>query len=153
MLPKEAQLASRSKSNFGSSGGPGAMPVQFKFRGELNFRTLLNVTTPCSRARVKGAIFEQARISDTATDLALEDAETGGDLDEQVLLVPDALVQVIVRRTPLQSRGGAETSLALIQPSSSRVPGTTLEAERHQEDLAIDRMVEQQDAMAHALSA
>mmetsp|Transcript_103806 Transcript_103806/g.289118 ORF Transcript_103806/g.289118 Transcript_103806/m.289118 type:complete len:534 (+) Transcript_103806:107-1708(+) len=119
------------------------MPVQFKFRGEKAFRSLLNVTTPCTLQRVRNAIYEQARISDATTDLALEDSGTGGALDPRTLLVQDALVQVIVRRTPVQSRPTEQPAAAvqLDRTSSS----TVLEAERSEEDLAIDRVVEQHD--------
>lgn len=125
------------------------MPVQFKFRGEKAFRSLLNVTTPCTQQRVKNAIYEQARISDATTDLALEDFSSGAALDPRTLLVQDALVQVIVRRTPVQSRPdpGPGSSVQLDGPS-----GSVLASE---EDLAIDRVVEQHDpsAVGIALSA
>lgn len=93
------------------------MPVQFKFRGEKAFRGLLNVTTPCTLQRVKNAIYEQARISDSMMDLALEDPITGEALDPLVLLVQDALVQVVVRRTPIHSRN------AMAPPASVPGPG------------------------------
>jgi len=119
------------------------MPVQFKFRGEKAFRSLLNVTTPCTLQRVKNAIYEQARISDATTDLALEDSANGTALDPRTLLVQDSLVQVIVRRTPVQSRpeGGQPSSAVQLGGAT----GSVLEAERLEEDLAIDRVVEQHD--------
>lgn len=116
------------------------MPVQFKFRGEKAFRGLLNVTTPCTLQRVKNAIYEQARISDSMMDLALEDPITGEALDPLVLLVQDALVQVVVRRTPIHSRN------AMAPPASVPGPGPVnalVEAEHEEEDSAIDRVVEQ----------
>mmetsp|Transcript_38151 Transcript_38151/g.105117 ORF Transcript_38151/g.105117 Transcript_38151/m.105117 type:complete len:561 (-) Transcript_38151:162-1844(-) len=112
------------------------MPVQFKFRGEKVFRGLLNVTTPCTLQRVKNAIYEQARISDQSTDLELEDAATGVAIDPRTLLVQDSLVQVVVRRTPVQSRPAA--SLAIMAPLDDT-------AEKLEEELAIDRVVEQHD--------
>mmetsp|Transcript_12427 Transcript_12427/g.38775 ORF Transcript_12427/g.38775 Transcript_12427/m.38775 type:complete len:531 (-) Transcript_12427:98-1690(-) len=128
------------------------MPVQFKFRGEKAFRSLLNVTTPCTLQRVKNAIYEQARISDATTDLALEDSSTGTALDPRTLLVQDALVQVIVRRTPVQSRPEGQTGSAVQLDGPT---GSVLEAERLEEDLAIDRVVEQHNpaGMSLALSA
>lgn len=113
------------------------MPVQFKFRGEKSFRGLLNVTTPCTLQRVKNAIYEQARISDQTTDLALEDPGTGGVLAARKLLVQDALVQVIVRRTPVQGRVATVTTLVAVNDG--------LDAEGREEDMAIDRMVDQHD--------
>eukprot|EP00928_Gymnodinium_smaydae_P035013 TRINITY_DN24702_c0_g3_i1.p1 TRINITY_DN24702_c0_g3~~TRINITY_DN24702_c0_g3_i1.p1 ORF type:complete len:486 (+),score=87.54 TRINITY_DN24702_c0_g3_i1:124-1581(+) len=114
------------------------MPVQFKFRGEKAFRVALNVTTPCTLQRVKSAIYEQARINDQTTDLALDNATTGKALEPRALLVPDALVSVIVRRTPMQHRAPS-TALALIdEPADLAVGG-------EEDDLAIDRMVEQHD--------
>jgi len=112
------------------------MPVQFKFRGEKAFRTLLNVTPPCTLQRVKNAIYEQARISERSTDLALEDPASGLALDHRALLVQEALVQVIVRRTPVQNLAAPVVSLAV---TSDDAVGDD------QEDEAIDRMVEQHD--------
>lgn len=116
------------------------MPVQFKFRGEKAFRSLLNVTTPCTLQRVRSAIYEQARISDVTTDLSLEDAAAGGVLEAKALLVQDALVQVVVKRTPVQNRAGGEALALLDVPV---VAGTA--AAQLEEDLAIDRVIEQHD--------
>eukprot|EP00929_Paragymnodinium_shiwhaense_P007487 TRINITY_DN111406_c0_g1_i1.p1 TRINITY_DN111406_c0_g1~~TRINITY_DN111406_c0_g1_i1.p1 ORF type:complete len:532 (-),score=114.95 TRINITY_DN111406_c0_g1_i1:106-1701(-) len=112
------------------------MPVQFKFRGERTFRSLLNVTTPCTLQRVKNAIYEQARISDQSTDLALEDA-SGDSLSSGALLIADALVQIVVRRTPMQSRAAPMVSLAAAVPVD--------EVASREEELAIDRIVEAHD--------
>lgn len=122
------------------------MPVQFKFRGEKAFRTLLNVTTPCTAVRVKNAIYEQARINADQTELSLDDAATGAALDERALLVQDSLVQVVVKRTPVQA-------LAIVAPTLEPDPdlgALVAIPERSRddaEDLAIDRVVEQHDAM------
>jgi len=126
------------------------MPVQFKFRGEKAFRSLLNVTTPCTLLRVKNAIYEQARISDSTTDLALEDSSTGEALDPKVLLVQDSLVQVIVRRTPLQNQGGAPASSSL---SLVGAPQPVLATDVQEEDLAIDRIIEQHDVAGSIVPA
>lgn len=109
------------------------MPVQYKFRGERAFRSLLNVTTPCTVHRVRTAIYEQARISDAQTDLVLEDGESGGPLDPQRLLAQEALVQIVVRRTPVHVRGAAAAGVAAEAPL------------RADEDRAIDSVVEQHD--------
>mmetsp|Transcript_15318 Transcript_15318/g.43816 ORF Transcript_15318/g.43816 Transcript_15318/m.43816 type:complete len:526 (+) Transcript_15318:96-1673(+) len=118
------------------------MPVQFKFRGERAFRGLLNVTTPCTLYRVKNAIYEQARISDETTDLALEDPETGRPLDPAALLVQDALVQVIVCRTP--KAAAIPVATVSLEPAGL-ASDDVLEAERQEEDMAIDRMIDNHD--------
>lgn len=123
------------------------MPVQFKFRGEKAFRSLLNVTTPCTLQRVKNAIYEQARISDSTTDLALDDASTGQALTSQALLVQDVLVKVIVRRSPIKAGSATPQPLAAsVDPglSSSSLPD---------EDVAIDRVIEQHDPTALGMQA
>jgi len=120
-----------------------AMPVQFKFRGEKAFRSLLNVTTPCTLQRVKSAIYEQARISDSSTDLTLDDASTNKALDARALLVPDALVQLVVRRTPFQQD---TLALAMVPFSSTDVSSSAA-----QECLAIDRVVDQHNVNNMAL--
>jgi len=137
------------------------MPVQFKFRGERAFRSLLNVTTPCTLHRVKNAIYEQARISDAETELTLEDSAAGGALEPKALLVQDALVQVVVRRTPIvQGAGGAGGggNAAGGAPAAASAAGaggpsggggsvgSLCAAElRDEEDLAIDRVVDQHE--------
>mmetsp|Transcript_44100 Transcript_44100/g.81068 ORF Transcript_44100/g.81068 Transcript_44100/m.81068 type:complete len:593 (+) Transcript_44100:77-1855(+) len=123
------------------------MPVQFKFRGERSFRSLLNVTTPCTLQRVKTALFEQSRINDQTTDLTLEDGVTGGVFDPNALLVPDALVQVIVRRTPIHA--SIPAALPDLAPDDTPTLASTgivaLVGARQEEDSAIDQMVEQHD--------
>lgn len=118
------------------------MPVQFKFRGEKAFRSLLNVTTPCTLQRVRTAIYEQARISDTTTDLHLDDNATGTTLDPKVLLIQDGLVQVLVRRTP-KAEGQLSGSLAL----------DTVGGLDDDDDLAMDRVVQQHDVSGLGLSS
>lgn len=126
------------------------MPVQFKFKGEKAFRSLLNVTTPCTAVRVKNAVYEQARINEQTTDLFLEDPNTGGALNPKVLLQEDVLVQVVVRRTPVVARGAA-SSLADV--------GSTLRADDQvaaapdDDDLAIDRIGELHNTAGFAPSA
>eukprot|EP00971_Amphidinium_carterae_P316106 6283382-Amphidinium_carterae.1 len=51
--------------------------------GEKNFRTLLNVNTPCTLQSVRNALYEQARISDSQTGLALEDENGAAKSDAQ----------------------------------------------------------------------
>eukprot|EP00438_Fugacium_kawagutii_P003496 Skav218377 [mRNA] locus=scaffold2066:258439:265836:- [translate_table: standard] len=114
------------------------MPVQFKFRGEKAFRSLLNVTTPCTLQRVRTAIYEQARISDSTTDLHLDDS-TGNTLDPKVLLIQDRLVQVLVRRTPK-----AEVQLSGLND---------LDALDDDDELAMDRVVQQHDVSGLGLSS
>ncbi|CAE7215515.1 unnamed protein product [Symbiodinium natans] len=109
------------------------MPVQYKFRGEKAFRSLLNLTTPCTLQRVKSAIYEQARISDTTTDLDLDDNSTGAKLDPKVLLAEGRLVQVLVRRTP-KADGQLSGSL-----------GVDVGGLSDDDDLAMDRVVQQHD--------
>mmetsp|Transcript_72949 Transcript_72949/g.189439 ORF Transcript_72949/g.189439 Transcript_72949/m.189439 type:complete len:539 (+) Transcript_72949:204-1820(+) len=122
------------------------MPVQFKFRGEKAFRSLLNVTTPCTLQRVKTAIYEQARISDSSTDLALDDSATGHAVDPRALLVQDALVQLVVRRTPFpQDPLVAAAQLPAISDGTVAVVAS-------EEDLAIDRIVEQHDVTAMGMT-
>jgi len=110
------------------------MPVYFKFRGERSFRNLQNVLTPCTVQRVKTAIYEQAGISDSATDLALDDASTSAPLQASILMIPESTVRLVVRRVPFKQ--DVETTTPLV---SLDVPNL-LEAE--EEDLAIDRIVE-----------
>ncbi|CAK9099622.1 unnamed protein product [Durusdinium trenchii] len=115
------------------------MPVQFKFRGEKAFRSLLNVTTPCTLQRVRTAIYEQARISDATTDLHLDNNATGTTLDPKALLIEDSLVQVLVRRTP-KAEGQLAGSLSL-------------DAVGDDDDLAMDQVVQQHDVSGLGLSS
>lgn len=133
------------------------MPVQFKFRGEKAFRSLLNVTTPCTLQRVKNAVYEQARISDVTTDLFLDDASTGRPLEPKVLLVEDILVQVLVRRTPKVGDPGATAGLLAIDDDFGDAVVVKKPEKRmiqdDDEDLAIDRIVQQHDLSGLGLSA
>lgn len=122
----------------------GGMPVQFKFRGEKAFRSLLNVTTPCTLQRVKTAIYEQARISDSATDLALDDAATGAAVSAAALFAASALVQLVVRRVPFAQDALAVPAFAAV------VEDDVL---RTEEDMAIDRIVEMHDVTAMGMSS
>eukprot|EP00434_Breviolum_minutum_P027352 symbB.v1.2.024185.t1/scaffold2225.1/size85319/6 len=127
------------------------MPVQFKFRGEKAFRSLLNVTTPgpwpCTLQRVQTAIYEQARISDSTTDLHLDDNRTGTTLDPKALLVQDGFVQVLVRRTPK-----AEGQLSGLQRTSS-LALDPVGGLGDDDDLAMDQVVQQHDVSSLGLSS
>eukprot|EP00931_Biecheleriopsis_adriatica_P061146 TRINITY_DN36761_c0_g2_i1.p1 TRINITY_DN36761_c0_g2~~TRINITY_DN36761_c0_g2_i1.p1 ORF type:complete len:542 (+),score=131.14 TRINITY_DN36761_c0_g2_i1:27-1628(+) len=123
------------------------MPVQFKFRGEKAFRSLLNVTTPCTLQRVKTAIYEQARISDAETDLHLDNNATGTTLDPKVLLIEDSLVQVLVRRTP-KAEGQLGGSLA-VDDFGGDAGGFGVD----DDDLAMDRVMQAHDISSLGLSS
>mmetsp|Transcript_102631 Transcript_102631/g.162151 ORF Transcript_102631/g.162151 Transcript_102631/m.162151 type:complete len:622 (+) Transcript_102631:42-1907(+) len=128
------------------------MPVQFKFRGEKAFRTLLNVSTPCTVLRVKNAIFEQARINPDQTDLQFDDAATGAPFDAKKLMTQDAVVQVVVRRTPIQSLALALPSL---EPDTfgNDVVDTPNASFDLAEDLAIDRVVDEHEQIGQGSSS
>eukprot|EP00927_Polykrikos_kofoidii_P025257 TRINITY_DN22728_c0_g1_i2.p1 TRINITY_DN22728_c0_g1~~TRINITY_DN22728_c0_g1_i2.p1 ORF type:complete len:512 (-),score=81.19 TRINITY_DN22728_c0_g1_i2:247-1782(-) len=115
------------------------MPVQFKFRGEKSYRNLINLTTPCTLQRLHSAVYEQARLSEQSTDLLIEDSTTGAALNPNTLLVPNASIQVIVRRIPVLSRV-LRPAVSAIEPSDD-----ASQAEKSKEDLAIDKMVEKHD--------
>eukprot|EP00439_Symbiodinium_sp_Y106_P085120 s1633_g27.t1 len=119
------------------------MPVQYKFRGEKAFRSLLNLTTPCTLQRVKSAIYEQARISDATTDLDLDDNATGAKLDPKALLLEGRLVQVLVRRIP-KADGQPSGSLAVDDVGGLGVDD---------DDLAMDRVVQQHDVSGLGLAS
>ncbi|CAE8630472.1 unnamed protein product, partial [Polarella glacialis] len=123
------------------------MPVQFKFRGEKAFRSLLNVTTPCTIQRVKNAIYEQARISDVTTDLSLDNSSTSTALEPKALLVEGILVQVLVRRTPKME--GSQTAGVLADFAGADLGSAGLD----EEDMAMDRVVQQHDAQLLGYSA
>lgn len=125
------------------------MPLQFKFRGEKAFRNLLSVSTPCTVARVRSAIFEQARLSEADTELSMENAATGDVLAPAALLEKDAEVKIIVKRTPIQAGAQKSSSSALALVATDPGSGT----KKPEDDSELDRVIEQHDPILLGMQA